>query len=315
MTKVVVVTGATSGVGRATARLFASRGWSVAAIARGLDGLAGVSKEIEAAGSRALPLSVDVSDAAAVRAAAADVEAELGPVDVWVNNAMVSVFSPVADLQADEVRRVTEVTYLGYVHGTLSALEHMRARDRGTIVQVGSALAYRAIPLQAAYCGAKHAIKGFTESLRCELLHDRSGVRVTQVHLPAVNTPQFDWVRSRLPRRPRPAGRVYQPEVAADAICWAADHAPRELHVGVTTSAVLAANRFLPGLLDRYLAAAAWDGQQTGEPADARVDNLFHPPEGDRGAHGAFDGEAHASSWQLRAATTARALVDVIRAR
>lgn len=298
----VVVTGASAGVGRAVARAFAERGASVALVARGRDGLHAAAREVEAAGGRALVLPLDTADAAAVEHAAARAEAELGPIDVWVNNAMVSVFAPVSQLTADEVRRVTEVTYLGYVHGTLSALRRMAPRDRGTIVQVGSALAYRSIPLQAAYCGAKHAIEGFTESLRCELRHDRSGVRVTSVHLPAVNTPQFGWVRNRLSRRAQPVPPIFQPEVAARAIVWAADRAPRELKVGWPTVRAVYLERVVPGLLDRYLAAKGYDGQQTGEPADPDgPDNLFGPLPGDAGAHGRFDERAHRSSPHLAA--------------
>src|SRR5688500_15247779 len=274
---VVVITGASAGVGRATARAFARRGDAVALLARGREALDATAKEVDTVGGTPLVLPLDVADAEAVDAAAAHVEAELGPIDVWVNNAMVSVFSPVAELTADEVRRVTEVTYLGYVHGTLAALARMRSRDRGTIVQVGSALAHRAIPLQAAYCGAKHAIEGFSEALRCELLHDRSGVRVTQVHLPAVNTPQFGWVRSRLPRSPQPVPPIFQPEVAAHAIVWVSEHAPRELKVGWPTVRAVYLNRFVPGLLDRYLAAKGYEGQQTDELAEARRNNLFEP--------------------------------------
>jgi short-subunit dehydrogenase len=307
----VVITGASAGVGRATARVFGRRGASVALIARGTDGLEAAAEEVHAAGGRASVIVCDVSDADAVEQAAEQAETDLGPIAVWVNNAMVSVFSPVAELTADEVRRVTEVTYLGYVHGTLAALARMRSRDEGTIVQVSSALAHRSIPLQAAYCGAKHAIKGFSESLRCELLHDRSGVHVTRVDLPALNTPQFDWVRNRLPGRSRPAGRIYQPELAADAIAWAADHAPRELHVGVTTAAVLAANRVAPSLVDRFLAVAAWDGQHTGEAAGLGTpDNLVEPLPGDRGSRGRFDHEAHSTSWQLTAQLALRTLAS-----
>ena len=298
----VVVTGASAGVGRAVVRAFAERGCDVALLARGRDGLEAAAKEVEAAGQHALVLPVDVADADAVEVAAATTEAELGPIDVWVNNAMVSVFSPVGDLTAEEVRRVTEVTYLGYVHGTLSALRRMRPRDRGTIVQVGSALAHRAIPLQAAYCGAKHAIEGFTESLRCELLHDHSRVRVTMVQLPALNTPQFAWVRSRLPGHPQPVPPIYQPEVAATAVLWAAAHAPKELSVGRSTVLALAANRISAGLVDRYLARTGYDSQQLAEPVDAdRRDNLWQASAGDHGAHGRFDDQALASSWQLTA--------------
>ena len=296
----VVVTGAGAGVGRATVRAFARQGASVALIGRGLDGLEAAAKEVEAEGGRALVLSLDVADAAAVDRAATSIEEELGPIDTWVNNAMVSVFSPVHALVAEEVRRVTEVTYLGCVHGTLSALRRMRPRGRGTIVQVGSALAHRSIPLQAAYCGAKHAVEGFTESLRCELLHDGSGVRVTQVHLPALNTPQFEWVRTRLPGRPRPVAPIYQPEVAARAIVWAAEHAPREMSVGRSTALALVANRIAPGLLDRYLARTGYDSQQADEPVEPeRRDNLFRPVAGDYGAHGRFDDRSSGRSLQL----------------
>ena len=301
----VVVTGASAGVGRATVRAFAVRGASVALVARGRDGLDAAAAEVEAHGGRALVLPADVSDPAAVDQAASAAEAELGPIDVWVNNAMVSVFSPVHELSAEEVRRVTEVTYLGCAHGTLAALRRMRPRDRGTIVQVGSALAYRAIPLQAAYCGAKHAIEGFTQSLRCELRHERSGVRVTMVQLPALNTPQFDWVRSRLPRRPQPVPPIYQPEVAAEAIVWAARHAPRELKVAMSTVLAIYADRIGPGLLDRYVSRTGYDSQQTDEPTDPdRADNLWQSVPGDHGARGRFDARARRRCWQV-AATTA----------
>jgi NADP-dependent 3-hydroxy acid dehydrogenase YdfG len=299
---VVVITGASAGVGRATVRAFAARGDSVALVARGREGLEAAAKEVEAAGGRALELALDVVDATAVDRAAQLAESELGPIDVWVNNAMTSVFSPVSQLSADEVRRVTEVTYLGYVHGTLAALRLMRPRNRGTVVQVGSALAHRANPMQAAYCGAKHAIEGFTESLRCELLHDGSGVRVTQVHLPAVNTPQFDWVRTRLPGEPRPVAPIYQPEVAARAIMWASVHAPRELHVGWSTVGAVYLNRLVPGLIDQYLAATGYRSQQADERVDPhRGDNLFEPRAGDHGAHGRFDAQAKNRSWWLEA--------------
>jgi short-subunit dehydrogenase len=315
---VVAVTGASAGVGRATVRAFAQRGASIALMARGRDGLEAAAKDVEAEGGRALILPLDVAEADAVEAAAAATEAELGAIDVWVNNAMVSVFSPVHELSAAEVRRVTEVTYLGYVHGTLSALGRMRGRDRGTIVQVGSALAHRAIPLQAAYCAAKHAVEGFTESLRCELLHERSGVRVTMVQLPALNTPQFGWVRARLPGHPQPVAPIYQPEVAAHAVVWAADHAPKELSVGSSTALALLANRIAPGLLDRYLARTGYQSQQLDEPVDRdRPDNLWEPVGGDHGAHGRFDDRAHRGSWQLDARTAlgdiAGTLVDTVR--
>jgi NAD(P)-dependent dehydrogenase (short-subunit alcohol dehydrogenase family) len=287
---VVVVTGASAGVGRATVRAFAREGADVGLIARGVDGLEGARREVEAQGARALVAPADVADAHQVESAAERIERELGPIDAWVNNAMVSVFSPVKKMTADEIRRVTEVTYLGVVNGTLAALKRMLPRDRGTIVQVGSALAYRGIPLQSAYCGAKHAIQGFTESLRCELLHDGSRVRVTMVQLPAMNTPQFDWVRSRLPRRPQPVPPIYAPEVAADAIVWAASSARRrEMSVGAPTVAAIWGNKIASGLLDRYLALTGYDSQQTDEPADPnRPDNLWHPLPGDHGAHGRF---------------------------
>jgi NAD(P)-dependent dehydrogenase (short-subunit alcohol dehydrogenase family) len=300
--KTVVVTGASAGVGRAVARAFADRGAAVAMLARGRDGLDGAAKEVAAHGSHGVTFDVDVADASAVDEAARQVEEDLGPIDVWVNNAMVSVFAPVHELHAGEVRRVTEVTYLGCVNGTLAALARMRPRDRGTIVQVGSALAYRAIPLQAAYCGAKHAMKGFTESLRCELLHEGSGVRVTMVQLPALNTPQFDWVRSRLPRRPQPVPPIYEPEVAAAGIVYVAEHAPKELWVGGSTVATILANRVVPRLLDRYLGRTGYDSQQTDEPVEAgRRDNLCEPLPGDHGSHGRFDRRAHRHSAQLRA--------------
>src|SRR5438552_2535054 len=289
MKQVVVVTGASAGVGRAVVRAFARKGADVGLLARGIDGLEGARREVEAAGGRAVIAPTDVADAAAVEAAADRIERELGPIDVWVNNAMVSVFSPVAELQPDEVKRVTDVTYLGVVYGTMAALRRMRPRDRGAIVQVGSALAYRGIPLQAAYCGAKHAIQGFTESLRCELLHDGSGVHVTTVNLPAMNTPQFDWVKSRLPRAPQPVPPIYQPEIAADAIMWAASQRRREISVGGTTVAVIWANKIASGALDRYLARTGYDSQQTDQPvAPNRRDNLWEPVPGDHGAHGRF---------------------------
>jgi short-subunit dehydrogenase len=297
---VVVVTGASAGVGRAVARALAARGASVGLLARGGDGLDGARRDVEAAGGRAVVAVVDVADASAVDEAAARIELELGPIDVWINNAMTSVFSSVDAMTAEEYRRVTEVTYLGTVHGTLSALRRMRGRDRGVIVQVGSALAYRSIPLQSAYCAAKHAVRGFTDSLRTELIHDRSGVAVTMVQLPAINTPQFGWVRSRLPRKAQPVPPIFQPEVAAEAIVWAAEHQPRELPVGATTELAMLGQKFVPGLMDRYLAATAWDGQMyDGREDPDRPDNLWQPLPGDRGAHGGFDGRAHGQSRHL----------------
>ena len=290
---VVVITGASAGVGRATVRAFARQGADIGLLARGVDGLEAARREVEAAGGRAIAIPTDVADADRVEAAADRIERELGPIDIWVNNAMVSVFSPVKELTPDEIRRVTEVTYLGVVYGTLAALKRMLPRDRGSIVQVGSALAYRGIPLQAAYCGAKHAIQGFTESLRCELLHDGSGVHVSMVHLPAMNTPQFDWVKSRLPREPQPVPPIYEPEIAADAIVWASSRRRREISVGGTTVAVIWANKIASGMLDRYLARTGYDSQQTDRPvAPNRRDNLWEPVPGDHGAHGRFAGRS-----------------------
>ncbi|HEX2046658.1 MAG TPA: SDR family oxidoreductase [Acidimicrobiales bacterium] len=298
---VVVITGASAGVGRATARAFAHKGAHVALLARGQERLEAARSEVEGAGVRGLALPVDVADADAVEAAAGRVEEELGPIDVWVNNAMTSVFSPVTELGAGEVRRVAEVNYLGSVNGILAALRRMQARDRGTIVQVGSALAFRSIPLQAAYCGSKAAVRGFVDSLRCELLHDGSAVRLTHVHLPALNTPQFGWVRSRLPFHPQPVPPIYQPEVAARAIVWAADHPRREYWVGYPTAMTIAANSLVPGLLDRYLARTNFEAQQTDLPVDAgRPDNLEAPIPGNQAAHGIFDAQAKDRSLQSR---------------
>lgn len=300
--QVVVVTGASAGIGRATVRAFARQGAAIGLIARGHAGLEGARAEVEAAGGRALILPADVADAGAVETAADRIERELGPVDVWVNNAMVSVFSPVKEMTPEEFRRVTEVTYLGVVYGTLAALKRMLPRDHGVIVQVGSALAYRGIPLQAAYCGAKHAIQGFTESLRCELLHDGSHVRLTMVQLPAVNTPQFGWVKSRLPHKARPVPPVFQPEVAAEAIVWAAQHERRELSVGLSTLIAIWGNQIAAGLGDRYLARTGFASQQHDGPEDpARPDNLWAPLDADHdhGARGTFDHEARTRGMHL----------------
>jgi short-subunit dehydrogenase len=298
--RIVVVTGASAGVGRATARRFAKKGWDVGLIARGRIGLEAARREAEEMGVRALALPVDVADAEAVERAAQQVENELGPIDVWVNNAMVSVFSPVKKMQPEEYKRVTEVTYLGVVYGSLAALKRMLARNRGVIVQVGSALAYRSIPLQSAYCAAKHAIVGFTDSLRCELIHDQSKVRVTVVHLPAMNTPQFNWTKSRMPRKAQPVPPIYQPEVAADAILWAATHNRRELLVGMPTVGAIQGNKLVPGLLDRYLGKTGYDAQQyDGADDPNRPNDLWNPVERDFGAHGDFDDRAQAFSWQV----------------
>lgn len=282
-------------------------GARVGLVARDHDGLQAAAKGVEAAGGEALAIPADVADAEAVEVAAESVESRFGPIDVWVNDAMTSVFAPFTEISSEEFRRVTEVTYLGIVHGTKAALRHMLPRDRGVIVQVGSALAYRGIPLQSPYCGAKHAVQGFTESVRCELLHDNSGVRLVMVQLPALNTPQFDWVRSKMPRRPQPVPPIYQPEVAAEAIVWAASHPRREVWVGGTTVGTILANRLIPGLLDRYLARTGYASQQTDEPVDAdRPENLWHPVDGDHGAHGAFDQRSHPRSLQLWATTHRR---------
>jgi NAD(P)-dependent dehydrogenase (short-subunit alcohol dehydrogenase family) len=299
---VVVVTGASAGVGRAVARAYGKRGAKIGLIARGIDGLNGARREIEGSGGQALALPLDVADAAAVEQAAQQVEEQLGPIDTWVNVAMVSVFSPIKEMTAEEYQRVTEVTYLGYVYGTLAALKRMLPRDRGTIVQVSSALAYRAIPLQSAYCASKHAIKGFTESLRTELLHDHSGVRVTMAHLPAVNTPQFNWVKSRLPRKPQPVPPIFQPEVAAEGILYAADNAGkrRDLIVGWPSWKAIWGEKFVPGYIDHVLADAGYDSQQYNGPVSPdRQNNLWEPVAGDWGAHGDFDDRAQDSSWQL----------------
>jgi NAD(P)-dependent dehydrogenase (short-subunit alcohol dehydrogenase family) len=299
---VVVVTGASAGVGRATARAFAADGASVALLARGEEGLSAARGEVEMLGGRALAIPLDVADWQAVDDAASMIESQFGPIDIWVNNAFSSVFAPVAETSAAEFRRTTEVTYLGYVHGTLAALHRMRARDRGAIVQVGSALAYHSIPLQAAYCASKHAIQGFTESLRCELLHDGSNVHVTTVQLPAVNTPQFDWILSRLPRPVQPVPPIYQPEVAARAIVHAAhEPARREYWVGGSTAATLLVNKIAPGLLDHYLARTGYDAQQSDRSNQHETPNLWAPadgPSGDHGAHGAFDDVAYPMSRQ-----------------
>ncbi len=302
MPEVVVITGASAGVGRATAREFARHGAHIGLLARGHEGLEGARRDVESLGGKALVLPTDVADAEAVEAAARRVEEEFGPIDIWVNDAMASVFSPFAEITPEEYKRATEVTYLGFVYGTMSALKRMRQRDRGTIVQVGSALSYRAIPLQAPYCGAKFAIRGFTDSVRTELMHEKSDVHITMVQLPAHNTPQFGWSRTKLPNHPQPVPPIYQPEVAAEAVYWAAHHKRREVYVGTSSVLTILGNKVAPWLADRYLARTGYGSQQTGDPVDpARPDNLFEPvdEEKDRDAHGIFDKQAHEKSPQL----------------
>jgi len=299
--EVVVITGASAGVGRATVREFARQGAWIGLIARGKDGLEGARREVEAAGGRALVLPVDVADAAQMEAAAQQVEDKLGPIDIWVNNAMASVFSPIKEMTAEEFKRVTEVTYLGYVYGTLAALKRMLRRDRGTIVHVGSALAYRSIPLQSAYCAAKHAVLGFFASLRTELLHDKSNVKTTMVQMPALNTPQFGWVTSRLTHKAQPVPPIFQPEVAARAIYYAAHHPDRrEYYVGWSTVKAIFGNKLIPSYADHYLARQGYESQQHNGPEDPnRPNNLWKPVAGDHGAHGAFDARASSFSMEL----------------
>src|SRR3954470_18549558 len=301
--EVVVVTGATSGIGRAVVRRFARDGASIGLIARGRDGLEATRKEVEEAGGRALVLPLDVSDWDAVDSAARAVEEAFGPIDVWVNNAMTTVFAPFKDIEPDEFQRATEVTYLGTVWGTKAALDRMQQRDRGSIVIVGSALAYRGIPLQAPYCGAKHGVKGFFESLRTELRHDKSNVHLSMVQLPGLNTPQFLHCGSKMPNVPQPMSPFYAPEVAADAVHWAARNRRRELYVGMPTVKTIVGNKVAPWLVERVLAKRAWAGQQSDKPADPeRKDNLFSPAPGDPGAHGPYDQKARTTSIQTRLA-------------
>ncbi|OBK32304.1 short-chain dehydrogenase [Mycobacterium sp. 1245111.1] len=305
MTQTVVITGASAGIGRATAKEFGQRGANVALLARGGAGLDGAARDVEAGGGKPLTIPTDVADYSAVAAAADETEAAFGPIDVWVNVAFTSVFAPFAEITAEEFKRVTEVSYLGYVHGTMAALAKMRPRDRGTIVQVGSALSQRSIPLQSAYCGAKHAVNGFTESVRCELLHEHSQVRITLVQMPAVNTPQFSWVLSRLPRHPQPVPPIYQPEVAARGVLYAADHPERKQYwVGESTVVTLVAQKFVAPLLDRYLGRTGYESQQTDQRVNGQQpQNLWQPvddePGSDHGAHGGFDDESHGHSPQL----------------
>jgi len=300
--RTIVITGASAGVGRAAALEFAREGARIGLIARGRAGLDAAKSEVEQLGGSALVVPVDVADAEAVESAAEQIEQQLGPIDVWVNNAMASVFSPVKEMTAAEFKRVTEVTYLGCVYGTLAALRRMLSRNRGAIIQVGSALAYRGIPLQSAYCAAKHAVQGFVDSLRCELLHDRSFVRVTMIQMPALNTPQFGWVKSRLSRKARPMPPIFQPEVAARAIVWASHNPRREMFVGMPTVEAIIGDRLAPNLLDHYLARNGYESQQdAGAESEDRPNNLFEPVDmqRDHGAHGDFDRQASGWSMQL----------------
>ncbi|MFC4017514.1 SDR family oxidoreductase [Micromonospora sp. GCM10011542] len=316
MTQTVVVTGASAGVGRAIAHEYAARGARLALLARGEAGLAAAERDCRRRGAADVrTYRVDVADAGAVQQAADDVVHHWGGIDVWINNAMVSVFAPAWEISAVEFRRVTEVNYLGTVHGSLAALRHMRAHGRGAIVQVGSALAYRGIPLQSAYCATKHAIQGFNDSLRAELLHDCPGVKLSMVQLPALNTPQFSWVRTRLPRHPQPVPPIFAPEVAAQAVAWAADHGTRELNVGGPTWRARLGDILIPGLLDRKLARDGYDSQQTGDEIDPATwrDNLDHPmdAERDRGAEGVFTDRARSRSAALWVGTHKPALSGV----
>jgi NAD(P)-dependent dehydrogenase (short-subunit alcohol dehydrogenase family) len=316
MSRTVIVTGASGGIGRASAVAAGRRGDTVVLLARGRRGLEAAAKQVEQAGGRAVPMPLDVADADAVFAAAEKTEAEVGPIDVWINVAFTSVFAPFDEIKPAEFRRVTEVSYLGYVYGTMAALRHMKPRDRGTVVQVGSALAYRGIPLQSAYCGAKHAIQGFNEALRCELLHEGSNVRVTMVQMPAVNTPQFSWVLTRLPRHAQPVPPIYQPELAARAVMFASDHpGRREYWVGSSTVGTLAANAIAPGLLDRYLAKTGFSSQQTQQPHDPDAPvNLWEPADRseDFGAHGEFDEESLGTDPQVWASQHHGALAGIV---
>jgi len=300
MSKVVVITGAGAGVGRATVDEFARKGYDVALLSRDKDRLEQAAADIRRFGVRALPIPTDVADADAVHAAADRVEAELGPIDVWVNVAMATVFAPVSKLTAAEVQRGTDVTYLGQVYGMMAALQRMTPRNRGTIVNVGSALGYRSVPLQSVYCGAKFAIRGFTDALRSEIIHDKLDIHLTMVDLPAVNTPQFNWALNKMGKRAKPVAPIYQPEVPARAIFFAATHKRRQVWVGYPTVQAILANRIAPGLIDRYLAKAGYSGQLTDTPPgpDAPA-NLFEPVPGAYGAHGRFDAKAKSGSWEM----------------
>jgi NAD(P)-dependent dehydrogenase (short-subunit alcohol dehydrogenase family) len=324
--EVVVITGATAGIGRATAQTFARHGALIALLARDDERLEATRLEVERLGGKAIAIPTDVADYVQIEAAAAQAERELGPIDIWVNNAMATMFSPFDDISPEDYRRVTDVTYHGFVWGTMAALKRMRARNRGTIVQVGSALAYRSIPLQSAYCGAKHAILGFTESVRTELLHDRNQVHITMVQMPAVNTPQFDWCATTLDHQPKPMGTIYQPEVAARAIMFAAHAKRKEVYVGLPSALAIIGEKIAPALLDKYLAKTGYKGQVTPEPiAPDRPANLWKPVPGPYRAHGRFDQKAHQHSlglwlamnrnWLLAGGAAALALLAGRRAR
>jgi NAD(P)-dependent dehydrogenase (short-subunit alcohol dehydrogenase family) len=300
MAEVVVVTGASAGVGRAIAHAFARRGARVGLLARGEPALQAAAREVEELGGSAFVMATDVADFAQVDAAAGAVEAALGPIDVWVNNAMATVFARFLDVHPDEFRRATEVTYLGAVHGTMAALRRMVPRDRGTVVQVGSALSYRAIPLQSAYCGAKFAMRGFTDSVRTELMHDGSNVWITMVQLPAVNTPQFSWCRTKLPKHPQPVPPIFDPEVPAEAVYWAAHHRRRELDVGFSAVKAIVGNKLAPRFADWYLARTGFDSQQVQDmPVGERCDNLFEAIPDEASTRGIFDAQAKRRSYQL----------------
>ncbi len=302
LSNVVAITGASGGVGRATAREFARKGYKVALIARGKEGLEGARKDVEALGGTALTIATDLSEYDQVEAAAERIENEFGPISIWVNNAMLGIFSPVKEMKPDEYKRVTEVTYLGQVYGTMVAYQRMRRRNSGSIIMVGSALSHRGIPLRSAYCAAEHAIRGFFDSFRTELLHDQSNVNLSMVHLPAINSTQFNWVKSRLPRKVRPLGKIYQPEVAGRAIYYAAHHDRRTVYVGSASAQAIVGNSFFPGLLDYILAKTGYSGQQTEEAEDPnRPDNFQEPVHKDRGAHGSFDDIAVDRSLELEA--------------
>ena len=308
--EVVVVTGASAGVGRATVRAFAKRGAHIGLLSRGEEALEATRKEVERYGGKALVLPTDVADAEAVERAAQAVEDTFGPIDIWVNDAFASIFAPLKEIDPADYRRATEVTYLGSVHGTMAALKHMLPRDRGHIIQVGSALAVRSVPLQSAYCGAKSAIMGYLDSLRSELIHDKSKVKITVVQMPALNTPQFGWVKSKLPHKAQPVPPIYQPEVAAEGIIYAADHPQREVWVGSATYAAIMGQKFIPGVLDYYMGRTGYSSQQyDGKDDPNRPNNLWEPVKGDHGARGAFDKRAHENSVALWYTTHRRQLL------